>query len=88
MVRSQFQPRVASAEPLIAMATVIPFEDLVRSRHRQRQQVEMERCIEIIELNLRHTLDQFAAASEEERPLHARRLRNLSALLEYAVARQ
>ncbi len=70
------------------MATVIPFEDIVRSRHRQRQHLEMERCIEIIELNVRYTLDQFEAASAAERPLHARRLRNLTALLEYAVEHQ
>jgi len=67
------------------MATVIPFEDLLRSRHRRQQRVEMERCVEILELNLRHTLDQFAVAGEGEREVYARRLRHLSALLEYAV---
>lgn len=70
------------------MGTIIAFEDIVRSRHRERQHLEMERCIEVLELNLRYTLDQFNAASAEERPLHARRLRHLSALLEYAVDKQ
>ena len=67
------------------MATILPFEDIVRSRRRQRQHDQLEQCIEILELNLRYTLDQFHEAEGDERALQARRLRNLSALLAYAV---
>lgn len=67
------------------MATVIPFEDIVRSRRRQQEHAYTERCIEIIELNLRVALEHFDAAPAEERPLYARRVRQLSMLLEYAV---
>ena len=67
------------------MATILPFEDIVRARRRQRQHAQLERCIEIIELNLRYTLDQFHEADGEDRALQARRLRHLSALLAYAV---
>ena len=70
------------------MATVIPFEDIVRSRHRQRQQLEMEGCIASIHLKFRYTLAHCVAATAAPRPLHARRLRNLTALLEYAVEHQ
>jgi len=67
------------------MATIIPIEDVLRARRRQQQHHETEQCIAILELNLRATLDQFEAADQADRPLYARRLRNLSALLEYAV---
>lgn len=45
----------------------------------------MARCIEILELNLRVTLDQLTVAAESERAVYARRLKHLSALLEYAL---
>jgi hypothetical protein len=46
-----------------------------------------ERCVEILELNLRFTLDLFDRGDEEHRTVYARRLRRLSELLEYAVQR-
>ena len=67
------------------MAVVIPFEDVIRARRRQQERVCTERCIEIIDVNLHRALDMFDAASPAERPLYARRVRQLSALLEYAV---
>lgn len=70
------------------MATIIPFEDVLRSRRRQQHQYELERCIEILSLNLRLVLDQLESADDDARPLHARRLRHLSELLEYAVDQQ
>ena len=35
------------------MAVVIPFQDIVRARRRAAEQACAERCVEIIELNLR-----------------------------------
>jgi len=67
------------------MAVVIPFQDIVRARRREQEHAYTERCIELIELNLRLALELFDAATPEERPLYARRVRQLSALLEYAV---
>jgi len=67
------------------MAEVIPFEDIVRARRRERERACGERCIEILELNLRLTLELFDAAPVAERPVYARRIRQLSTLLEYAV---
>jgi len=67
------------------MALVIPFEDIVRSRRRQQEHAYTERCIEIIELNLRVALEHFDAAAPAERSVYARRVRQLSTLLEYAV---
>lgn len=67
------------------MAVVVPFQDIVRARRRERERACTERCIDIIEASLRVTLDQFDAAPAEERPVYARRMRQLSALLEYTV---
>ncbi len=67
------------------MAVVIPFEDVVRARRRQQERVYAERCIEIIDASLHCALEMFDAAPPAERPLYARRVRQLSALLEYAV---
>jgi len=67
------------------MAVVIPFQDIVRARRREEEHACAERCVELIELNLRLALEMFDTAPPAERPLYARRLRQLSLLLEYAV---
>jgi len=67
------------------MAVVIPFQDIVRARRREQERACTERCIEIIEASLHLTLEMFDGASPAERPLYARRMRQLSVLLEYAV---
>jgi len=67
------------------MAVVVPFQDIVRARRREQERACAARCIDIIELNLRLALDSFDLALPEERPIYARRVRQLSALLEYAV---
>ena len=67
------------------MAIIVPFQDIVRARRREQERAYTERCIEIIEANLRLSLELFDGASPAERPLYARRMRQLSALLEYAV---
>ena len=67
------------------MAVVVPFQDIVRARRREQERAYTEQCIEIIEASLRLSLDMFDTASPSERPVYARRARQLSALLEYAV---
>lgn len=67
------------------MAVVIPFQDIVRARQREEERACGERCVEIIELNLRLALEMFDAATPAERALYARRVRQLGLLLEYAV---
>lgn len=67
------------------MAVVVPFQDIVRARRREQERACTEQCIEIIEANLRLSLELFDTASLVERPVYARRLRQLSTLLEYAV---
>jgi hypothetical protein len=67
------------------MAVVIPIQDIVRARRRSAERECTERCIELLQANLRLALDAFDAAGPSERPLWSRRIRNLGALLEYAV---
>ena len=67
------------------MAVVIPFQDIVRARRRQQERACGERCVEIIESTLHVTLHLLEAAAPHDRPFYARRVRQLSELLEYAV---
>jgi hypothetical protein len=67
------------------MAVIVPFQDIVRARRREQERLRTEQCIDIIESSLRLTLELFDAAAPAERPVYARRVRQLSALLEYAV---
>ena len=67
------------------MAVIVPFQDIVRARRREQERRRTEQCIDIIESSLRLTLELFDAATPAERPVYARRVRQLSALLEYAV---
>ena len=52
----------------------------------RRARRETAECIEIVEANLRLTLDLYGAAPPDERPVRARQLRQLAELLEYIVA--
>ncbi|MFQ5666650.1 MAG: hypothetical protein ACE5I7_09485 [Candidatus Binatia bacterium] len=66
-------------------AVVIPFQDIVQARRRNLERAYAQCCIDIIESSLHLALEEFDAAPPAERPLYARRVRQLGALLEYAV---
>jgi hypothetical protein len=66
------------------MAIVIEFQDIVEARRRRRQRESIERCVEIIELNLRHALWMSDYGPTAERLLHSHRVQTLSALRDYA----
>ena len=67
------------------MAVVIPIQDIMRARRRDAERACVEQCVDILSVNLRAALDAFDAAGPEQRRVYARRVRHLSALLEYAV---
>jgi hypothetical protein len=67
------------------MAIVIEFEQIVEARRRRRQRESLERCVEIIELNLEYARWISDRASVTERPLFLHRIQQLSALRDYAV---
>lgn len=68
------------------MAQIIPFEEVARSRRRDRTRRETQECAEIIEASLKLTLEQFSTGPVEDRPVRARQIRQLAELLEYVVA--
>jgi hypothetical protein len=68
------------------VARIIPFEEVARSRRRDRARRETEECAAIIEASLNLTLHRFATGPREERPVRARQIRQLAELLEYVVA--
>lgn len=67
------------------MAIVIEFQDIVEARRRRRERASLQRCVDIIELNLEYYLWMSNSAPLAERPLYAHRVQQLSALREYAV---
>ena len=67
------------------MGEIIPVVDRIQARRRRHQEACAQRCVEIIELNLRLALDAFDTAPPHERPHYARRIRVLGELLEYSV---
>lgn len=67
------------------MAILIEFEDIVRARRRRRQRESLERCVEILEINLEYARWMSASGPAAEQPLYAHRAQQLSALRDYAV---
>ena len=67
------------------MAIVIEFQEIVEARRRRRQRESLERCVEIIEINLEYARWMSDSAPAAERPLYAHRAAQLSALRDYAV---
>jgi hypothetical protein len=67
------------------MAIVIEFEEIVEARRRRRQRESLERCVEIIDINLEYARLMSDCGPVAERPLHVRRVLHLSALRDYAV---
>jgi hypothetical protein len=45
----------------------------------------MEQCVELLEWNLKKSVDDYFAAPREERSMRATQIRKLSEILEYAV---
>ena len=68
------------------MAEIIPFTDVVRARRRAARRREVAQCVDIVEANLRLTLELYSSAPLDERPVRARQVRQLAELLEYIVA--
>lgn len=65
------------------MAKVYYIDDAVRSRRREQERAVMERCVEIVRLNLALALHHFDHGPEAERPVRARQIRQLGEVLEY-----
>jgi len=67
------------------MAEIISFGSIASARRRAREREATEACVQILEANLQLALHLFHGASEGERALRARQLRQIAELLEYVT---
>jgi hypothetical protein len=70
---------------MFAMGRLIQIEELHKARRRRSEKVSMEQCVELLEWNLKKSLDDYFASPPEERSMRATQIRKLSEILEYAV---
>jgi hypothetical protein len=67
------------------MGRLIQIRDLHQARRRRSEKVSMEQCVELLEWNLKKSLDDYFSSPREERSMRATQIRKLSEILEYAV---
>lgn len=67
------------------MGQVIQLEAIHQARRRRSEKVSMEQCVQLLEWNLKKSLDDYLSSPQEERPIRATQIRKLSEILEYAL---
>lgn len=67
------------------MGQVIQLKELHQARRRRSEKISMEQCVELLEWNLKRSLDQYFFSPPEERSMRATQIRKLSEILEYAL---
>jgi hypothetical protein len=67
------------------MGRVIQFQELHQARRRRSEKVSMDQCVELLEWNLKKSVDDYLGAPREERSMRATQIRKLSEILEYAL---
>lgn len=67
------------------MGQVIHFKELHQARRRRSEKVNVEQCVELLEWNLKRSLDRYLSSPAEERSMRATQIRKLSEILEYAL---
>ncbi|MCE3239706.1 MAG: hypothetical protein K0Q83_213 [Deltaproteobacteria bacterium] len=67
------------------MGRLIEIRDLHQARRRRSEKVSMEQCVELLEWNLKKSLDDYFSSPREERSMRATQIRKLSEILEYAL---
>ena len=67
------------------MGRLIEIRDLHQARRRRSAKVSMEQCVELLEWNLKKSLDDYFSSPREERSMRATQIRKLSEILEYAL---
>lgn len=67
------------------MGQVIDFKELHQARRRRSEKVSLEQCVEILEWNLKRSLEGYFSSPPEERPMRATQIRKRSEILEYAL---
>ncbi|HSE85842.1 MAG TPA: hypothetical protein VLJ79_06460 [Candidatus Binatia bacterium] len=67
------------------MGQIIQLEAIHQARRRRSEKVSMEQCVQLLEWNLKKSLDDYFSAPREERSMRATQIRKLSEILEYAL---
>jgi hypothetical protein len=67
------------------MGQLIQLKELHQARQRRFEKVSMEQCVELLEWNLRKSLDDYFSSPGEQRSIRATQIRKLSEILEYAL---
>ncbi|MGH7827061.1 MAG: hypothetical protein ACREQ7_18045 [Candidatus Binatia bacterium] len=67
------------------MGQLIQLEQLHQARRRRSEKVSMEECVQLLEWNLKKSLDGYFSSPREERSIRATQIRKLSEILEYAL---
>jgi len=67
------------------MGQIIQLQELHQARRRRSEKVSMEHCVELLEWNLKKSIDNYFAAPRDERSMRATQIRKLSEILEYAL---
>ncbi|MDP6559647.1 MAG: hypothetical protein QF619_05935 [Candidatus Binatia bacterium] len=67
------------------MEQVVQFRGLSRARRQRSERLSTQQCVELLELNLKRSLDRYFLSPNDERPMRATQIRKLSEILEYAV---
>ncbi len=67
------------------MGQVIHFKELHQARRRRSEKINVEQCVELLEWNLKRSLDRYFSSPHEERSIRATQIRKISEILEYAL---
>jgi len=67
------------------MGQLIRLQELHQARRRRSEKVNMEQCVQLLEWNLKKSLDDYFTSPCTERSIRATQIRKLSEILEYAL---
>jgi len=67
------------------MAQIIQLTELHQARRRRSEKVSMKECVQLLEWNLKKSIDDYFGSPREERSMRATQIRKLSEILEYAL---
>jgi myo-inositol catabolism protein IolC len=67
------------------MGQIIQLQELHQARRRRSEKVSMEHCVELLEWNLKKSIDNYFGAPRDERSMRATQIRKLSEILESAL---
>lgn len=67
------------------MGQLIQIKELHQARRRRSEKVSMEHCVQLLEWNMKKSLDDYLSSPPEERSMRATQIRKLSEILEYAL---